>query len=224
MALGGARREPPDRMDRSGREADSVVRNARPAGTKCASAAGEKPKCCERSPTRQGARSLEIIGTPAHAMWHLNCPVPNVLMRTPRPRVLVADDYTDLLVALKLLLSTSCEVVGCVADGGALFEALPRVQPDVVVVDLFIPPGNGLEICRLIKRVAPETVVIVISASTDPEIAQETVRAGGAAFINKATASDELIPAIQRAMATRLVPAPERASDTAPPPLVKAPR
>jgi CheY-like chemotaxis protein len=148
----------------------------------------------------------------------------NVLMRTPRPRVLVADDYTDLLVALKLLLSTSCEVVGCVADGGALFEALPRVQPDVVVVDLFIPPGNGLEICRLIKRVAPGTVVIVISASTDPEIAQETVRAGGAAFINKATASDELIPAIQRAMATRLVPAPERASDTAPPPLVKAPR
>ena len=57
-------------------------------------------------------------------------------MRTPRPRVLIADDYTDLLVAFKRLLAPSCEVVGCVADGDALFESLARLQPDVIVVDL----------------------------------------------------------------------------------------
>jgi len=77
------------------------------------------------------------------------------LMKTPRPRVLVADDYTDLLVAFKRLLEPSCEVVGCVADGDALFETLARLQPDIVVVDLFIPPSDGLEICRHIKYVAP---------------------------------------------------------------------
>ena len=82
------------------------------------------------------------------------------MVRTPRPRVLVADDYADLLVAFKRLLAPSCEVVGCVADGDALSESLARLQPDVIVVDLFIPPSKGgLEICRHIKHVAPETLV-----------------------------------------------------------------
>ena len=73
-----------------------------------------------------------------------------------RPRVLVADDYADLLAAFKRLLAPSCEVVGCVADGDALFESMARLQPDVIVVDLWIPPDSGLEICRRIKHVAPE--------------------------------------------------------------------
>jgi len=118
----------------------------------------------------------------------------------------VADDYTDLLVVFKRLLAPSCEVVGCVADGDALFESLARLQPDVIVVDLFIPPSDGLEICRHIKYVAPETRVIIVSASTDAEVAKEALRAGASAFINKAAAGDALVPAIQRAMATRSSP------------------
>jgi DNA-binding NarL/FixJ family response regulator len=132
-----------------------------------------------------------------------------VLMRSPRPRVLVADDYADLLVAFTRVLAPSCEVVGCVASGDALFETLARLQPEVVVVDLFIPPSNGLEICRYIKHVTPEVVVIIVSASTDAEVAKETLRAGASAFVNKAAAVDELVPAIQRAMATRSDPVPE---------------
>jgi len=117
--------------------------------------------------------------------------------------VLVADDYEDLLAAFKRLLAPSCEVVGCVADGDALFESLATLQPDVVVVDLWIPPHSGLEICRRIKHVAPETSVIIVSASTDADVAKEARRAGAAAFVNKAAAADDLVPAIQRAMATR---------------------
>lgn len=131
------------------------------------------------------------------------------MVRTPRPRVLVADDYTDLLVAFKRLLAPSCEVVGCVADGDALSESLARLQPDVIVVDLFIPPSNGLEICRHIKQMAPETLVIVVSASTEAEVAKEALRAGASAFVNKAAAVDELVPAIQAAMTTRSSPVHE---------------
>jgi DNA-binding NarL/FixJ family response regulator len=123
--------------------------------------------------------------------------------------VLVADDYTDLLVAFKRLLAASCEVVGCVADGDALFESLARLQPDVIVVDLFIPPSDGLEICRQIKHVAPETLVIIVSASTEAEVAKEALRAGASAFVNKAAAGDDLVPAIERAMATRPPPVHE---------------
>ena len=123
--------------------------------------------------------------------------------------MLVADDYTDLLVVFKRLLAPSCEVVGCVADGDALFESLARLQPDVIVVDLFMPPSDGLEMCRHIKYVAPETLVIIVSASTDADVAKEALRAGASAFINKAAAGDDLLPAIHRAMATRSSPVHE---------------
>jgi two-component system secretion response regulator SsrB len=124
-------------------------------------------------------------------------------MTGPRARVLLADDYADLLVAFKRLLAGSCEVVGSVADGDALFEAMARLQPDVVVVDLFIPPSSGLEICRHIKRVSPQTAVIIVSASADAEVAKEALRAGASAFVKKAAAADDLATAIQRAMASR---------------------
>ena len=124
-------------------------------------------------------------------------------MRNPRPRVLVADDYADLLTAFKRLLAPSCEVVGCVADGDSLLESMATLHPDVVVVDLFIPPSSGLEICRRIKHVAPETLVIIVSASTDADVAEGARRAGASAFVSKAAAVDDLVPAIQRAMATR---------------------
>ena len=79
----------------------------------------------------------------------------------------------------------------------------------MVVVDLFIPPSSGLEICRHIKQVAPETLVIIMSASTEAEVAKEALRAGASAFVNKAAAGDDLVPAIQRAMATRASPVHE---------------
>ena len=117
--------------------------------------------------------------------------------------MLVADDYTDLLVAFKRLLEPSCDVVGCVADGDALLEALTRLQPDVVIVDLFIPPSDGIAICRHIKEVAPETLVIIVSASPHAEVANAALGAGAFAFVNKVAAVDELAPAVLRAMAAR---------------------
>ena len=127
----------------------------------------------------------------------------SVCMRQLRPRVLVADDYADLLATFERLLAPSCEVVGCVADGNALFESMARLQPDIVVVDLWIPPDSGLEICRRIKHVAPETLVIIVSATSDADVVKEAHRAGASAFVDKAAAADDLVPAIQQAMATR---------------------
>jgi DNA-binding NarL/FixJ family response regulator len=120
-----------------------------------------------------------------------------------RPRVLLADDYPDLLNAYKRMLSPSCDVVACVTSGAAVFEAFETSQPDVVIVDLFIPPGNGLEICRDIKHVSPETAVIIVSASDEADVGKQAIEAGASAFISKLSAVDTLLPAIQRAMAAR---------------------
>ena len=50
------------------------------------------------------------------------------------------------------MLALDCEIVGTVADGGTVLEAVQRLQPDVIVLDLHLPDINGLEACRLKQR------------------------------------------------------------------------
>ena len=65
-----------------------------------------------------------------------------------RPRVLLADDYPDVVKAVSRLLALDCEIVGSVADGGALLEAAQRLQPDVIVLDVNLPNVHSLEAAR----------------------------------------------------------------------------
>ena len=66
-----------------------------------------------------------------------------------RPRVLLADDYPAMVQAISRLLSLDCEVVGSVADGLAVLEAVQRLQPDVIVADLNLP--NVTDWRRVVK-------------------------------------------------------------------------
>ena len=118
-----------------------------------------------------------------------------------RPRVLLADDFPDLLTAIGGLLAEDCQVVGSVDDGGALLEAAARLQPDVIVLDLNIPTVNGLEACRQITKANPHIKVILMTAERDPVIMRAALAAGASAFIEKEAVADDLLPAIQRACA-----------------------
>ena len=53
-----------------------------------------------------------------------------------RPRVLIADDYPDMVKAIIRLLSPDCDIVGTVAEGSALLETAQRLQPNVIVLDV----------------------------------------------------------------------------------------
>ena len=80
-----------------------------------------------------------------------------------RPRVLLADDYPDMVKAVSRLLALDCEIVGTVADGSVLLEAAQRLQPDVIVLDVNLPNVQSLEACREIRRVNPATKVIMFT-------------------------------------------------------------
>jgi len=110
-----------------------------------------------------------------------------------RPRVLLADDYPDLVKAVSQLLALDCEIVGSVEDGSALLQAAQRLQPDVIVLDVNLPNVHSLEACREITRVNPTTKVIVFTAMGDPAASQAFFEAGAAAFVSKAAAGDLLL-------------------------------
>ena len=114
-----------------------------------------------------------------------------------RPRVLLADDYPDMVKAVSRLLALDCEIVGSVADGSALLQAVQRLQPDVIVLDVNLPNVHSLEACREITRVNPTMKVIMFTVTSDPAASQAFLEAGASAFVSKTEAGD-LLPTIKR--------------------------
>ena len=118
-------------------------------------------------------------------------------MLSKRPRVLLADDYPDMVKAVSRLLAPDCEIVGSVADGSALLETAERLQPDVIVLDVNLPNVDSLEACREMTRVNPGIKVIVFTAMDDADASQAFYAAGASAFVSKLAAAD-LLPTIKR--------------------------
>jgi DNA-binding NarL/FixJ family response regulator len=114
-----------------------------------------------------------------------------------RPRVLLADDYPDMVKAVSRLLALDCEIVGSVADGSALLQEAQRLRPDVIVLDVNLPNIQSLAACREITRGNPTTKVIMFTAMADPAARQAFLEAGASAFLSKVAAGD-LLSTIKR--------------------------
>ena len=122
-------------------------------------------------------------------------------MSLARPRVLVADDHAEVVKAVCRALSLDCDIVGTVADGGALMEAVQQLEPDVVVLDVNLPTVHGLEACRQLIQMNPAIKVVVFSAINEPEVSGALIAAGASAFVCK-TASADLRATITRVCAS----------------------
>ncbi len=122
-----------------------------------------------------------------------------------RPRVLLADDYPEMLKAVSRLLAVDCDIVGTLADGSALLETARRLQPDIVVLDVNLPNVRSLEACREITRAHPQIRVIMFTALNDREISRVFLDAGASAFVSK-LAAGELLETIKRLCVDPLSP------------------
>jgi DNA-binding NarL/FixJ family response regulator len=119
--------------------------------------------------------------------------------RSPnRPRVLLADDHQMLVDALKRILEPRCEVVGTVSDGRELLKAAPRLQPEIVVLDIAMPQLNGLDAARHLRPVMPKLKFIFMTMNEDPDLVGEAFRSGASAFLLKQAAAFELMLAIEK--------------------------
>jgi len=115
-----------------------------------------------------------------------------------RPRVVLADDHPEVLLAFARILKATCDVVASVPNGGEAIQAVTALQPDVLVVDLMMPDVDGLEVCRTLKQLAPGTAVIIVTAFDDAQVRKIAIRDGAGGFVPKALASDVLADTIQR--------------------------
>jgi len=121
-----------------------------------------------------------------------------------RPRVVIADDHPSVLVAFARMLQPCCDVVATVATGQEAIDAVERLKPDILLVDLMLPDVYGLVVCRTLKVTAPETDVVIVTAFDDAQVEATAMQDGASAFVPKHSAAATLERTIQRIFAERL--------------------
>ena len=127
----------------------------------------------------------------------------------PRPRIMLADDHTLLFEAFRKLLEPHFEIVGAVADGRTLLETAPKLNPDVIVIDIGMPVLNGLEAGLRIKKLMPRVKVVFLTMNKDPDLAVEAMRSGASGYLLKTAAADELIRTIHQSLKGKTYVTPE---------------
>jgi DNA-binding NarL/FixJ family response regulator len=115
-----------------------------------------------------------------------------------RPRIVLADDHTLILDALKNLIEPEFEVVGTFNDGQALVEGVPELNPNVVVLDIGMPTMNGLNAGQRLKQMMPMVKLVYLTMNHDPDVAGEAFRLGASGFVLKNSAATELLQAIRK--------------------------
>jgi DNA-binding NarL/FixJ family response regulator len=115
-------------------------------------------------------------------------------------KVLIAEDHEIVRAGLRVLISADpeLEIAGETNNGQAAVRLARKLQPDVVLMDLAMPKGNGLEASRDISRQVPSSKVLVLSAYHDEEMVQRAMEAGACGYMTKHSAADELLSAIRQ--------------------------
>ncbi len=115
-------------------------------------------------------------------------------------RILVVDDHEVVRVGLQALIARQpgMEVVGEAGTVRGAVNKARHLAPDVVVLDIRLPGGSGVDACRQIKAERPETKVIVLTSFPDEEILFDAIAAGADGYVLKKVGSDDLIRALER--------------------------
>lgn len=115
-------------------------------------------------------------------------------------KVLVVDDDPDMLRLLSAKLKKNGYQVAFASDGISCMSEVRKQEPDLIVLDLGMPAGDGFKTLeRLKSRVAFSAIpVVVLTAREASEVKQKALNAGASAFFEKTTNKDELLAAVWR--------------------------
>ena len=118
-------------------------------------------------------------------------------------RALIVDDHEIVRRGLKEVFGDEFPELetGEAENSRAALELITTQEWDIVLLDINIPGRNGLEVLSEIKRLRPRTPVLVVSAYPEEEFAIRSLKLGASGYLNKSSASDEVVAAAKKAMA-----------------------
>jgi DNA-binding NarL/FixJ family response regulator len=114
------------------------------------------------------------------------------------PTVVLVDDHALFRAGVRSELEGLVEIVGEAGDVDAAVREIVERAPDVVLLDVHLPGGGGVEILRRLALEAPTAKCLALSVSDDPEDVIAVIRAGARGYVTKTISSTELAEAIRR--------------------------
>jgi DNA-binding NarL/FixJ family response regulator len=117
-----------------------------------------------------------------------------------RVRVLLAEDHGLVAEAFEKLLEPEFQVVGMVGDGQALLRMARERKPDVVLLDLYMPGGDGLVAGEVLKRLMPRIKIVVVTVNDDVKTARGALSRWAAGYVLKRSMGAELTKAVREVM------------------------
>lgn len=115
-------------------------------------------------------------------------------------RVFLLDDHEVVLRGLRNLLEQSgtIDVVGEAGRADEALRRIPAVRPDVAVLDVRLPDGSGIEVCREIRATLPAIGCLILTCYDDDEALSAAIMAGAAGFLLKQIRGADLVEAVHR--------------------------
>lgn len=125
-------------------------------------------------------------------------------MSQDRTTIIIVDDNDMMRSILRgMLRSAHYEIIGEARNGSVAIEMAERLTPDIVCLDIMMPEKNGLEALVAIKSKRPETEVVMITSSSDPETVQESIVNGASAYIIKPFNAARVLDTLEKVDARR---------------------
>ncbi len=129
-------------------------------------------------------------------------------------RVLVVDDHALFRRGLEMVLEQEpdIEVVGEAGDGGQAVQRSIETAPDIVLMDVRMPKGSGIEACRAIKDAVPSAKIIMLTISDEEVDLYEAIKAGATGYLLKEISIEEVASAIRAVQNGQSLISPSMAS------------
>src|SRR6201991_2581178 len=128
--------------------------------------------------------------------------VPNSFAVTAQRRVLIVDDHPIVRQGLRRMIEPESDLVVCgeVQTEREARAAIRALAPDVVIVDISLAQGDGLELVRDVHAQRPELPMLVLSMHDELIYGERLLAAGACGYIMKQAASDQLLVALRRVL------------------------
>ena len=132
-----------------------------------------------------------------------------------RYRIVLADDHVLFRKGLRKILEEApdLEVVGEANDGLELLNLLKTLTPDLIILDISMPNLRGIEAIYEVKKMNPDTKILILTMHKDKEYLYQTISAGADGFFLKKDADAELFSAIARIREMKMYVSPSFAED-----------
>ena len=121
------------------------------------------------------------------------------MARDRQTRVMLVDDHEIMRDGLREVLQRAgdFEVVGQAGDGAAAVRVAQSLKPDVIIMDVMMPIKNGIDACREITEMLPDTRVLMLTASAEDDAVMEAIAAGAKGYLQKYSGKEKLLHTVR---------------------------